>query len=808
MRRTGAILSLGLMVALFHGCGPASVPPTEPLTEAPPWLGEPVTTQPGLLPPDVVEPVPAHLADTEGALFDPSTIVTVLDDPRLSVVRAHLAREAAKGAADELEALLRAAPPKAEAEEAAWWYQLGRLRLRAGDPASAVRAFDHAAAIDWPLSDYARLHAADLLIALDQPGEGRARLDAIRTSSAIDDEIVLARARALAKERKVDEAVVVWKSFFDRSPRPGGWEAAALDAARALLNQPSVARAEKAVEIAQRVIMGSTHKVRVYEARELEEKALATLPNDKRSRFTDPLEQKVELARGLAFASQGRDALKAADEAIDAIVAKRADQPSVLACEAYLARGKALEVLRRYQDASDALETAIERCAGHDRQVVALFLGGRSALRGGLSALARRRYAELERLFPQHRYADDARLHGAEAAGNLGDAAAFTQMLATIADDYPDGDMVDQALFTLARSHIERGDWGAAVAPLEKAIATKKRGRPYWAEGRPQYFLARARLALGAREEGLRGLEQVIRDFPLGYYMVQAHARLSSLDAKRAERALAEAIAREPLGDFVIPDHAELHRPGFLRAVELVRQGDGERAVRELEALGVRDEGANPSLVWASAFLLARTDAPTESHGLLRREGQIWQEHYPAGIWRKVWEVAYPRPFLGLVQKETQRAGIPEHLAFAIIREESAFIPGAVSHAGAYGLMQLIVPTAQSVAKTRGLPATKSALKRPEVNIALGCEFLARLGRKFPDNPLLSIPGYNAGPGAPARWVKEHPADDFDVWVERIPYRETRHYTKRVIQSMAAYAFLYGDGMRAPLLTPPLVVQP
>jgi soluble lytic murein transglycosylase len=806
-RTTGALAALGLLAfGVFHGCRPAgSVPPVEPVK--PPWLSEPVAAEAPPLAGEVIEPVPAHVADTTGAIFDPSEIVAILDDPRLTVVRAHLAREANKGAADELEGLLRAAPPSEPAGEAAWWYQLGRLRLSAGDPGAAVRAFDQAAAIDWPLSDYARFHAADLLIALDQPGEAEARLGQIRGKSAIDDEVVLARARALAKARRVDEAVAIWRGYVER--QGDGWEQVALTAVRALLNQPSVDRAEWAVELAQRVIKGSTHKGHVYEARELEDTALGTLPNERRTRFTEPLEQQVALARGLAFASQGREALKAADDALAALQkAGREAQPSPLSCDAHLARGKALEVLRRYQDASDALGTAAERCAGHHDLVVALFLGGRAALRGGLSAEARRRYAELERKFPDHRYADDARLHGAEAAENLGDAAAFTRMLSTIADDYPNGDMVDQALFTLARSHLERGDWAAAVGPLERAVAKQKRGRPYWAEGRPQYFLARARLELGATDEGLRRLEEVIRDFPLGYYMVQAHARLAARDPKRAERALSEAVAREPQGDFVIPDHAELHRPGFLRVRELVRQGDGERAVRELDLLGVRDTDAHPSLLWASAFLLARIDAPTQSHGLLRREGQAWQEHYPAGVWRTLWEVAYPRPFLPLVQKETLRSGIPEHLAFAIIREESAFIPGAVSHAGAYGLMQLIVPTAESVAKTLGLPATKAALKRPEVNIALGCEFLARLGRKFPENPLLSIPGYNAGPGAPARWVKERPAEDFDIWVERIPYKETRHYTKRVIQSMAAYAFLYGEGMRAPLLSPPLSVQP
>jgi soluble lytic murein transglycosylase len=77
------------------------------------------------------------------------------------------------------------------------------------------------------------------------------------------------------------------------------------------------------------------------------------------------------------------------------------------------------------------------------------------------------------------------------------------------------------------------------------------------------------------------------------------------------------------------------------------------------------------------------------------------------------------------------------------------------------------------------------------VNIALGIRVLANYQTYFPGDPLLVIPGYNAGPGKPKRWAKDLPSADFDLWVELIPYRETRRYTKRVLASRGAYAFLY-----------------
>jgi soluble lytic murein transglycosylase len=804
--RAGAsalLVALSALVAA-DGCG---ADPSSATTPAPPWLSAPLAASRAPAQPSapLIDPVDGSIADPNVPVFDVGKIRPVLDDPRLSKVKELAAKEAHRGAAKELTEILKKKPPEAD-EEPRWQYQLGRLRLLGGDPLGAVRAFDRAAAADWPLADYARFIAGDLLARTKQPAEGLARLTAVKRGTALDDELDLAIANAHARNHEVDKSVPLWDAYLAKKPRPRGWQLVALHYAKALLNDPSVPHAEKAVSVARIVVFESPNGRGVGEARELEEKALLTIPHERRKvlKRAEVMEL-TRRARALSEARQARFALATAKKAIAKL---SHDGPSPQACDAYIAKGKALELLRRRSEASDVLGVAIERCKGFPRRVVALFLGGRNALKSGQASLARKRYALLEKEFPTHSFADDARLHGARAVAHLGDIAASTKMLLTIGDDYPTGDMVDEALYSLAHDRIVAGDWGGAVNPLKKAIARKKRGRTYYAEGRPQYYLARAEIELGATEKGLEMLEGVIRDFPASYYMVHAYARLASHDQARAAKVVRDAMHAEPSGHLVIPDHGELHRAEFLRATELVRQGDGKRALAELDRLGVRQKTAHPSLLWASAFLLAKIDAPAESHGLLRSSPGLWREHYPAGVWQSVWQVAYPRPFHDIVNKELERSPIPEHLAYAIMREESAFNAGVVSHADAYGLMQLILPTAKHVAKRLGIKADATTLKQPATNIALGCSFLSRLQKRFTYNPVLAIPGYNAGPGAPKRWVKERPADDFDLWVEKIPYRETRRYTKRVIQSMAAYSMLYGKGMRDELLALPLVVKP
>jgi soluble lytic murein transglycosylase len=170
--------------------------------------------------------------------------------------------------------------------------------------------------------------------------------------------------------------------------------------------------------------------------------------------------------------------------------------------------------------------------------------------------------------------------------------------------------------------------------------------------------------------------------------------------------------------------------------------------------------------------------------------------------------MAFPRAFSDVVEREAKKNGIPSALAYAVMREESAFDPEAESPAKAFGLMQLIVPTARKVAKDVGLAYDESALARPETNVALGCRFLAELRAKFPVNPSLAISAYNAGPGAPVRWIATRESDDFDLWVEQIPYEETKKYTKRVLASYAAYAFLYDRDRLDTALKLPRIVAP
>jgi soluble lytic murein transglycosylase len=128
-----------------------------------------------------------------------------------------------------------------------------------------------------------------------------------------------------------------------------------------------------------------------------------------------------------------------------------------------------------------------------------------------------------------------------------------------------------------------------------------------------------------------------------------------------------------------------------------------------------------------------------------------------------------------------------------VVREESAFDPRARSRAGARGLMQLMPDTAQPMARARGWDlADGDLLDLPGPNLALGTAYLAGLVREFTD-PRLAVAAYNAGPRRVRQWWGSRRSGDLEVWVEEIPFTETRGFVKRVMHSWQEYRRLYAS---------------
>jgi soluble lytic murein transglycosylase len=201
--------------------------------------------------------------------------------------------------------------------------------------------------------------------------------------------------------------------------------------------------------------------------------------------------------------------------------------------------------------------------------------------------------------------------------------------------------------------------------------------------------------------------------------------------------------------------------------------------------------GIGPTLCLAE--LLRRAGDHLSAHQLLRQQAREPLRRKPEGADRAVWEVAYPPAWSDLVQRHAPGAGVPPELLQALMREESALDPAAVSGAGAIGLTQLMLPTAQAWARRLAMPRPdRAGLTVPATSIRIGAAYLGALLKQFEGSPALALAAYNAGENAVLRWRAGAPRQPLDEFVEEIPYDETRGYVKRVLRSYAAYRLMAG----------------
>ena len=384
---------------------------------------------------------------------------------------------------------------------------------------------------------------------------------------------------------------------------------------------------------------------------------------------------------------------------------------------------------------------------------------------------------------------------------------------ATSANDYAERDIVDVMAWRFAMDAMLGGKWHDALKILDRlvdvrdsestatAFAPRAADAPTpryddrdWARGRADYFAGRALQALGKDDQAIVRWQRVVVRHPLSYYATMSMAQLQTSGAKMPE------LPKEPLAAGPQLTAKLLAEPNVQRARLLGQLGWHDEAGDLLDTAGLGRDVAtadkwtagDPSGAWARAALDDEAGRWTSSHAMGRDAMRRFSTRYPHESNKLAWQIAYPRAFRTLIENAALEFGLHPSVVWAIGRSESGFNPRVESHAAAIGLLQLILPTAQAMAKPLGLTADASTLRQPSVNVRLGARYLKSLLGRF-DREAQMAAGYNAGGGAVGRWRKTRGDWPMDLFVEAIPFRETRDYAKRVCSSIAVYRNLY-DG--------------
>lgn len=150
----------------------------------------------------------------------------------------------------------------------------------------------------------------------------------------------------------------------------------------------------------------------------------------------------------------------------------------------------------------------------------------------------------------------------------------------------------------------------------------------------------------------------------------------------------------------------------------------------------------------------------------------------------------FPLAYKTAIQQYSKKYAVSPEFIYAIIRQESGFREDATSSVGARGLMQVMPYTAGVVSKADRITyQNKDQLFLSEKNINIGVAYLKQLAKRFDNHPILMAAAYNAGPKQVVHWLKTHPPKEIDVWIETLPWQETRNYLKNVMAFYVVYQY-------------------
>jgi soluble lytic murein transglycosylase len=632
---------------------------------------------------------------------------------------------------------------------------------RAQDWAQAARELGEVSRIASPIAEYALLHQAESLARLGDAAAARAAAPAL----------LLAGEQA---SRLGDDAggAALWRRFLDRNPDHAEAPRARLRMGQSLAAVGRAAEAAAAyrdlwlTSPASPLADAAAREIRALEARGIPAgPATAT--------------QRIERAERLAAAGLGDQARTEAEAVV-------AGAPPV---------DLTLRALRIVADGA--------RRAGRDD--LALAAAGRAL---GLAPADRRApwllesakiqqkknrdgaIAVLDRLAADHPKAPEvpeALLLKARLLDSGPDSKSAEPAFLKLTQSYPESDEAVAALWRLGWVSWLRADYAEAAERWARILAVRAANQNY--RDAAFYWNARAQAERGEVEGAARQFAQLISESPRSYYGVLAKQRAPHVQPSPgrnpASAQLAATLPAEPR------DALQADAP-YARVEALRSVGLGDFADEEMDEL-VRRASGDPRRLYALSAAYAMDERHFLSLRILRRHFLGLARSAPPALPRTFWDFFYPLGWRAEMSDAAARAAVDPYLVAALVREESSFNAQARSRVGARGLMQLMPDTARPMARQRGLAFNDGALlDEPAANLALGSAYMAGLLREFGD-PRLAAAAYNAGPARVREWWAGRRSDDVEVWVELIPFTETRLFVRRVMLSWEEYRRLYGS---------------
>lgn len=427
--------------------------------------------------------------------------------------------------------------------------------------------------------------------------------------------------------------------------------------------------------------------------------------------------------------------------------------------------GQTLLKARRYQEAEQTLAELVAREPKRETQAEAARLLARALEKRGHDEEAFAAYTRVAELYPDSDEADYSLLDAAFLRKFQRKPAEAAAILTKMLETYPSTRLKQRATWELGWNSYLAGNYRAAAEQFGKLA-----GNDDYRE-RALYWLGRSLAASGDVPGAKESHATLAKEFPHGFYTLQ----LPRETGNTGEASLPK-FTGDPLTNLPRPE-------GYDRVKALIALGMTEDALRELSAAKKKNGKGKNTPALARLYL----DAGNYNGAM----GLFTTGLKKTGPEEKTsWAILYPRAFADVMDRHAADAGVSPSLAYAIMRSESSFNPGATSPVGARGLMQLMPDTAAKMVKEREFKA--ESLYDPDLNIRLGTKHLKDLLLQYNGNLVAVIASYNAGGSNVNRWLKTYAGLATDEFIESIPFGETRDYVKKVLATAELYRKLYG----------------
>jgi soluble lytic murein transglycosylase len=486
-------------------------------------------------------------------------------------------------------------------------------------------------------------------------------------------------------------------------------------------------------------------------------------------------------------------------------------------------RAERLFDARRWAQARAAFEPLARAATGSDKSIVAL------------------RLAECDYFLTRHRASRDAlqpmldggpreaeaRFFHLSATRGLGDRDTYVSLARALVADHPSSSWAEETLNNLASHYItldQEEDADQVFRELARRFPKSRYGdRAAWkigwhaykagrfaetadifetaavayprADYRPSwlYWAGRSRDQIGDAPGANARYRLVASDYFNTYYGRLASRLLSS----RREPPVQPIVSVETVAAAApaVPTDAVIRA---LIAAEL-----HDDALREVQ-YAQKVWGDSPALQATSAWIrhrrgLAETamERFADVRGAITTMRRAYPQFMAAGgeqLPPDVLRVIFPLDYWPLIKKYSEAHDLDPYLMTALVAQESTFTRDVRSSANAVGLMQLIPPTARTVARQLGIRYSAAILTQPETNIRLGMKYFKDMFDKF-GGAHYALAGYNAGPHRVVRWKAERPGFAQDEFIDDIPFQETQNYVKRILGTADDYRRLYGGGV-------------